>query len=144
METPVETLAFGDALALARRNWIRESAARLAMRGFDDYRRSDAFVVRQLARHSSPLGELGKNLAMTRQGGRKVVDGLVSRGYARVERDESDARKIVVTLTARGERYCHAIIDVIDEMNDEVRESADANDLAGSLRVLNIVHSKFS
>jgi DNA-binding MarR family transcriptional regulator len=142
-ESTREPLGLGDALALARRGWIRESAARLGERGFRDYRRSDAYVVRELARRSSPMGELGIVLDMTRQGARKVVDALVARGYADVSLDETDARKLVVSLSARGARYARAITEVIDELNAELRGAVSAEDFESSLRLLTIVRERF-
>jgi DNA-binding MarR family transcriptional regulator len=142
-EDPSETIAFGDQLALARMAWIEECAQRLKSRGFDDYRRSDAFVVRLLARRSSPLGELADTLAITRQGARKIVDALVARGYANVERDEHDARRLVIALTNRGRRYARAILAVIDEMNSEVHEAVAARDFVATTRVLQTLDAMF-
>ncbi|MFZ1063766.1 MAG: hypothetical protein WAN30_09895 [Acidimicrobiales bacterium] len=137
-------LGFGDTLALARLAWIREMSARLERSGFADYRRSDAFVVRRLARSAMTIGTLGIELSMTRQGARKVVDTLIERGYAHLERDESDARKSRVTLTRRGHDYARTIVHVIATMNAELRASVGARALDETARVLNRLRQDFS
>jgi DNA-binding MarR family transcriptional regulator len=137
-------LAFGDWLALARRTWVRAIAARLAPKGFAEYRRSDAYVTRVLQLSALSLGTLGAELSMTRQGARKVVDGLVARGYARIHADEVDARKSMVELTPSGRDYARAIVSVIATMNDELLGIVGKRDLETATRLLELVHDNFA
>jgi DNA-binding MarR family transcriptional regulator len=125
-----------DWVALARQAWIRETRARLARQGFNDYRRSDAFLLRRLRRASSSLGEMGSDLEMTRQGARKLVEGLVQRGYARVARDATDARRFNVELTASGAAYAEAIVATIRSMNREIAKNISRDDLEVALSVM--------
>src|SRR5471032_2769528 len=97
--SPQAPILFGDLLALARRNWVDEMGRRLGRLGHGDYRRSDALALRRLRRGPTPLSELSGALGVTRQAARKVVVGLVERGYVQVERDRSDARRLNVELT---------------------------------------------
>src|ERR1700733_12983516 len=108
---------FGDLLALARQSWIAQMAGGLAARGYSDYRRSDAAAVRQLQRGSMSIGRLGAVLGVTRQGARKVADGLVNRGFATTGRDDTDTRQVNVTLTPAGEAYARALTQVIERLN---------------------------
>jgi len=111
---------FGDLLARARQSWVNEMAKRLTLRGYSEYRRSDAATMRLLADRSFAIGELGEVLGVTRQAARKVVDQLEARGLARTERDATDARQLNVVLSPEGRRYSAAVTAVIMELNEEV------------------------
>jgi DNA-binding MarR family transcriptional regulator len=134
--TPV---LFGDLLALARRSWVTEMARRLEKQGFHDYRRSDAATLRWLRQGPMPLGELASTLGVTRQGGRKAIDGLVARGYALVERDEQDARRLNVRLTTPGYEYATAVVGVVLALNQELDTQLDPYDLVVVKSVLRSV-----
>ncbi|MGC1418524.1 MAG: MarR family transcriptional regulator [Acidimicrobiales bacterium] len=138
-----EPSLFGDLLALARLRWVREMARRLEGQGFDDYRRSDAIALRWLVRGPMPLGELASTLDVTRQASRKVVDGLVSRGYALVERDRHDARRLNVQLTELGALYARAVIDTIEELNAQLDRRTDPYDMAVVKSVLRSVSTLY-
>ena len=127
---------FGDLLALARQSWLGEMARRLAALGYDDYRRTDAAVMRLLLRGPLPVGQLGIPLGVTRQAARKVADGLEQRGFAATGRAPRDARQLTVTLTPSGRDYARAIVTVIDELNHEVARRTDPAQLAAADAVL--------
>jgi DNA-binding MarR family transcriptional regulator len=134
------TYPFGDLLALARQSWLGQMAARLAERGYADYRRSDAAAARLLLRRGPvPVGQLGLGLGVTRQAARKVADGLQQRGYATTERDPRDSRQLNVTLTPAGQDYARAVIAVIGELNTEVAQRTDPAQLAAADAVLRAV-----
>lgn len=136
MSTP-PSYRFGDLLALARRAWVREMAARLEDAGYSEYRRSDAAALRLLARGGPvAIGELGSLLGVTRQAARKLADSLLQRGYASVERDAADARRLNVTLTRRGSAYARAIVDVIEALNRELAQRVDPAQLRAADAVL--------
>jgi DNA-binding MarR family transcriptional regulator len=73
---------------------------------------------------------------MTRQGARKLVEGLVQRGYARVARDATDARRFNVVLTASGAAYAEAIVATIRSMNREIAKNISRDDLEVALSVM--------
>jgi DNA-binding MarR family transcriptional regulator len=130
---------FGDLLALARQSWLGEMARRLAALGYDEYRRTDAAVMRLLLRGPLPVGQLGMPLGVTRQAARKVADGLEQRGFATTGRDQRDARQLNVTLTPAGRDYARAIVTVIGELNREVARRTDPAQLAAADAVLRAV-----
>lgn len=115
---------FGDILALARRSWVRRVSARAASAGFLDYRRSDTVLLRILARGERPIGQIGDALGISRQGARKLADGLVARGYAELTSDPVDARRRLVRLTERGLAYHRTLHDAAEALNDEVHRLA--------------------
>jgi len=134
------TYPFGDLLGLARQSWLGQMAARLAQRGYADYRRSDAAATRLLLRRGPvPVGQLGTGLGVTRQAGRKVADGLQQRGYATTGRDPHDSRQLNVALTPAGRDYARAVIAVIEELNTEVGQRTDPAQLAAADAVLRAV-----
>jgi DNA-binding MarR family transcriptional regulator len=132
------TYLFGDLLALARQSWVRAMADRLQQRGHGDYRRSDAAVLRLLRRRPLSIGELGEVVGVTRQAARKMAAGLQQRGYARLERDPDDSRRLNVVLTAAGEAYAGEISDVIEILNRELRERVEPDELLAADTVLRV------
>ena len=107
--------------------------------GYEDYRRSDAAVMRRLRRGPLSIGQLGTALGTSRQAARKVADGLERRGLATMERDSDDTRQVNVLLTADGEAYAAAVTKVIERLNRNLTRRVDAADLAGADRVLRAV-----
>src|SRR5580658_3414830 len=114
---PVAKMLFGDLLAQARERWIRAMAKRLGALGFEDYRRSDPLVLRSLRSGEVSLGSLTEIIGLTRQGARKVVSGLVDRGYARVTSSTSDSRCRMVALTPLGREYLAAVVATLRALN---------------------------
>jgi DNA-binding MarR family transcriptional regulator len=134
---------FGDLLALAREGWVREMARRLARAGFNDYRRSDALALRWLVHGPLPLATLTTALGVSRQATRKVVEGLVERGYARVNVDTSDSRRRNADLTPVGHDYAEAVIEVLAALNSELTIKVDPGDLDTARFVLTFVKDNF-
>ena len=132
-------MLFGDILALARERWIRAMAQRLDALGFSDYRRSDPLVMRSLRHGDVALGSLGVTLGLTRQGARKVVSGLVERGYARVTPSALDSRRRTVELTTRGRDYLRAVVVTLRALNDEVVAGVEVDQLDAAYSVLEFV-----
>jgi len=141
---PVAEMLFGDLLAQARERWIRVMAQRLGALGFHDYRRSDPLVMRSLRGGEVSLGALGVRLGVTRQAARKVVNGLVGRGYAQVTTSSQDSRRRLVNLTPRGRDYLAAVVATLRAMHDEVVDSVDPQQLAAAYSVLVVVRDTFS
>lgn len=111
-------------------------ATRLEGRGYRDYRRSDAAVMRLLRHRGLSIGELGAALGITRQAARKLTDGLERRGYARTEQDPRDSRRLNILLTNEGEAYAQAVVEVIQALNRELADRVDSDQLAAADTVL--------
>lgn len=133
---PEAKVLFGDLLAMARERWIRAMAERLSARGYHGYRRSDPLVMRLLRSGDVPLGNLAVALGLTRQGARKVVSGLVERGYAQVTASTTDSRRRLVALTPSGRDYLDDVVATLRELNDEVVANVDADQLSAAYAVL--------
>jgi DNA-binding MarR family transcriptional regulator len=136
-------MLFGDLLAQARERWIRVMALRLDALGYHDYRRSDPLVMRSLRRGDVSLGSLGVTLGVTRQAARKVVNGLVARGSARVRTSPEDSRRRMVELTPRGREYLAAVVATLRALHDDVVDHVDPQQLAAAYSVLEVVRDRF-
>ncbi len=144
MPSRARALRFGDLLGLARQAWIREMAARLAARGYDGYRRSDALVLRTLRRGPMPVGRVAGALGVSRQAARKVVDGLERRGYASTERDAGDARRLNVVLTSEGAAYAAAVVAAVASINADFESRVDPATLQAARAVLAEVLARYA
>lgn len=76
----------------------------LAKAGYDDIPRNGLYVIGGLALGAGdiPLGQLVKELRVSKQAAGQLVDTLVLRGYLERTVDTEDRRKLTVTLTERG------------------------------------------
>lgn len=134
-----QPLLLGDALALARAHWVQTMKARLARRGYEDYRRSDPLALRILARGPRALNEVAIPLHVSRQAARKVVDTLERRGYVEISSDPTDGRRRLVHLSARGITYHDEVVAAMGDLNDAVRANVDPSTMRAALWVLEYV-----
>jgi DNA-binding MarR family transcriptional regulator len=76
----------------------------LAEAGCDDVPKNGLYIIGGLALGAGgvPLGQLVKELGVSKQAAGQLVDTLVLRGYLERAVDETDRRKLTVTLTRRG------------------------------------------
>ena len=76
----------------------------LAEAGYDDIPGNGLYVIGGLAleREDVPLGQLIRNLRISKQAAGQLVDTLVTRGYLERANDKEDRRKLTVMLTERG------------------------------------------
>jgi DNA-binding MarR family transcriptional regulator len=70
--------------------------------GYDDIPGNGLYVIGSLALESFPLGQIIRQLGVSKQAAGQLVDTLVLRGYLERAVDEEDRRKLTVTLTVRG------------------------------------------
>jgi DNA-binding MarR family transcriptional regulator len=72
--------------------------------GYDDVPKNGLYVIGGLALGAGdvPLGQLIKELRISKQAAGQLVDTLVTRGYLERAVDPEDRRKLTVTLSERG------------------------------------------
>lgn len=136
MSTDQASYRFGDLLALARRSWVLAMTRELAVRGFPDYRLTDAASIRLLRAGPLSLGELAGVLGVTRQAARKVADGLQDRGLAATRAEPADARKVLVVLTEAGAAYERAVSEAIELLNSRIASQVGLAELRAADAVL--------
>jgi DNA-binding MarR family transcriptional regulator len=131
-----EPESFNGLLAVARLRWLNRMRARLAARGFTDFRRGDGAWIRILGAEPQGLGEIAEIIGVTRQAATKMADSLEQRGYVERRDDDADRRRVVLHLTDLGRRYEEAIVEVVDSLDEVFRASVSAADLDAAFRVL--------
>ncbi|MGA7460267.1 MAG: MarR family transcriptional regulator [Candidatus Korobacteraceae bacterium] len=92
--------------------------------GYDDIPGNGLYVIGGLAldRNDIPLGQLIREMRLSKQAAGQLVDTLVTRGYIDRSADKDDRRKLTVTLTERGRAAAAA--------QRAAREKVDADLLA--------------
>ncbi len=134
-----EPMHFGDTLALARRSWVRALRDSLAEQGYNDYRRSDGLALRFFSLGPDSLGAFADLTGTSRQAARKVVAGLIDRGYATLIIDPDDARRRLVLLTDQGDAYADAVIRSLATLNRQVETKVAKQQLEAAIEVLSFV-----
>lgn len=86
----------------ARHTYGAAMRAALAQAGYDDIPGNGLYVIGALALGEAPLGEVIRDLRVSKQAAGQLVDALVLRGYLERQVDPEDRRKLTVTLTERG------------------------------------------
>lgn len=84
------------------RSLIDQLHAELGRQGHPDVRPAYGFAMQAIGRDGATASELGRRLGISKQAAGKTVDRLEHLGYAERVDDESDGRRKVVRLTARG------------------------------------------
>lgn len=99
-----EEIVMPALLGHARATYGRAMRQTLADAGYDDIPKNGLYVIGGLAMGAGgvPLGQLVKELGVSKQGAGQLVDTLVLRGYLERTVDAQDRRKLTVTLTERG------------------------------------------
>jgi DNA-binding MarR family transcriptional regulator len=96
-------------LRRARRAYARAVTDALAETGFDDVPRNGAYVLAASAREGAQLGQIIRELAVSKQAAGQLIDTLVSRGYLDRAVDPQDRRRLTIALTERGAAAAAAI-----------------------------------
>jgi DNA-binding MarR family transcriptional regulator len=99
-----EQIVMPALLRHARTTYGRAMRRALEEAGYDDMPRNGMYIVGGLAlgANTVPLGQLVKELGVSKQAVGQLVDTLVLRGYLERKEDEEDRRKSNIVLTKRG------------------------------------------
>jgi DNA-binding MarR family transcriptional regulator len=100
-----EQIAIPALLRHARNTYGVAMRGALEDAGYDDIPKNGLYVIGGLAMDAGgvPLGQLVKELQISKQAAGQLVDALVLRGYLERTVDDADRRKLTVTLTERGQ-----------------------------------------
>jgi DNA-binding MarR family transcriptional regulator len=96
-------------LRAARGAYRHAIRARLADGGFDDMPRNGPYVLGGMANHRGSIGNLIRELDVSKQAASQLIDTLVVRGYLRRATDPEDRRRMTVELTDRGREAARAV-----------------------------------
>ena len=123
-ETVLPEIGLPVLLRHARNTYGTAMRRALAEAGYDDIPGNGLYVIGGLAlgRDDVPLGQLIRELRISKQAAGQLVDTLVARGYLARAIDKDDRRKLTITLTERGQAAAAA--------QHAAREKVDADLLA--------------
>jgi DNA-binding MarR family transcriptional regulator len=101
---PLDNIGLPVLLRHARNTYGAAMRRALNDAGYDDIPGNGLYVIGGLAldRDDIPLGQLIREMRLSKQAAGQLVDTLVTRGYLERAVDKDDRRKLTITLTERG------------------------------------------
>jgi DNA-binding MarR family transcriptional regulator len=115
-----EQLGIPGLLRAARRAYGAAVRAAFTDAGFDDIPRNGAYVLARVYDNNSPVAELTRELSISKQAVSQLVDTMVMRGYLERSADPEDRRRMLITLTPRGEAAARVSWEAATEVDDEL------------------------
>jgi DNA-binding MarR family transcriptional regulator len=88
--------------------------------GFDDIPRNGAYVLARTYDNSSPLPNLIRELGISKQAVSQLIDTMVMRGYLKRSEDSEDRRRMLITLTPRGEAAARVSWEAATQVDAEL------------------------
>jgi DNA-binding MarR family transcriptional regulator len=123
---PHEPEPIPSLLRRARRAYAQAIQADLAEAGCDDVPRNGAYVLAASAREGAQLGQIIRELAVSKQAAGQLIDTLVSRGYLDRSVDPQDRRRLTISLTERGAAAAAVIGAAVGEVDARLRQRVSA------------------
>ncbi len=136
-----ETVSMPALLRHARNTYGVAMREALATAGFDDIPGNGLYIIGGLAlgalnEGGVSIGQLCRELRITKQAAGQLVDTLVLRGYLDRAADEDDRRKLIVTLTDRGRAAARAQTEGREKIDAALAAAVGEDDIARSRRTL--------
>jgi DNA-binding MarR family transcriptional regulator len=144
MDTPgafFETIPLPVLLRHGRNTYGLAMRRALAEAGYDDIPGNGLYVIGGLAldRADIPLGQLIKELRISKQAAGQLVDTLVMRGYLERTMDKDDRRKLTIALTERGRAAAATQAAAREKVDAELLASVGQDDLSRTRRTLAVL-----
>lgn len=113
----------------------------LAEAGYEDLPKNGLYIVGGLAMDGPgiPLGQLIKELRISKQAAGQLVDMLVTRGYLERTVDPEDRRKLTIALTERGRAAAQSQSDARRKIDAELLASVGQEDVSRTRRTLAVL-----
>lgn len=121
-QQPPGDVALPALLRAARRTYGLAVGDALAKVGFDDMPRNGSYVIGAIARTGAPLGQIIRQLGVSKQAAGQLVDTLVARGYLDRSVDPEDRRRLMISLTERGAAAAAVLSSVVERVDIELEE----------------------
>jgi len=133
-----EEIAMPALLRHARSTYGVAMRRALEQAGYEDIPKNGMYVIGGLALGVGgvPLGQLVKELGVSKQAAGQLVDMLVLRGYIDRTVDAADRRKLTVTLTERGRAAAVIQRDVVKKIDAELSARVGKEETLRARRVL--------
>ncbi len=110
-------------LAEGRKTYGLAIRRAFAAEGFDDIPRLGPRLLGGLQRFGSQPTDIAADFGISKQAASKLVDALVVRGYLERSVDPGDRRRMLLSLTARGEAAARASWAATDRVDRELVEA---------------------
>jgi DNA-binding MarR family transcriptional regulator len=109
--------------------------------GYDDIPGNGLYVIGGLAldRSDIPLGQLIREMRLSKQAAGQLVDTLVTRGYIDRSADKDDRRKLTVTLTERGRAAAAAQRAAREKVDADLLAAVGKDDIDRTRRTLAVL-----
>jgi DNA-binding MarR family transcriptional regulator len=133
---PIEEWPLPALLRGARAVYGATIHRQLAECGCDDLPPNGPYVLGAIARTGAPLGDVVRQLGVSKQTAGQLVDTLVTRGYLDREVDPADRRRLVVRLTDRGEAAASLIRSVVESVDAQLQETVGPRRMAHTRETL--------
>jgi DNA-binding MarR family transcriptional regulator len=131
-----EVEAFPSLLRRARRTYAQAIQTALAEADFDDVPRNGSYVLTAIARGGGQLGQIIKELGVSKQAAGQLIDTLVSRGYLDRSVDPQDRRRLTICRTERGAAAADVIRGAVTEVDARLLERVSAEQAGNARAVL--------
>jgi DNA-binding MarR family transcriptional regulator len=107
-------------LRAARAAYRHAVSEAFAEAGFDDIPRNGAYVLARTYDNTAQLTAMTRELAISKQAVSQLIDTMVMRGYLQRVADTDDRRRMVLTLTPRGEAAAMAAWHAVSAIDEEL------------------------
>jgi DNA-binding MarR family transcriptional regulator len=133
-----QQVVFPALLRHARTTYGKAMRAALDEAGFDDIPGNGLYVIGGMALREGEItiGQLMKELRITKQGAGQLVHALVMRGYLSRTVDERDRRQLIVTLTERGRAAAKVQAGAREDIDAQLAARVGEADVQAARRVL--------
>jgi DNA-binding MarR family transcriptional regulator len=133
-----EQIVMPALLRHARSTYGSEMRRALEEAGYEDIPKNGMYVIGGLAMGAGgvPLGQLVKELGVSKQTAGQLVDMLVLRGYIARAADPNDRRKLTVTLTERGRAAAAIQKKAVKKIDAELAARVGKDEILCARRVL--------
>jgi DNA-binding MarR family transcriptional regulator len=133
-----DEIAIPALLRHARTTYGTAMRRALIAAGYDDIPKNGLYVIGGLALGAGglPLGQLVRELGVSKQAAGQLVDVLVLRGYLERTVDASDRRKLTVTITERGRAAAAVQAAARQKIDERLLDAVGAEDVGRTRRTL--------
>jgi DNA-binding MarR family transcriptional regulator len=136
-----EEVAVPALLRHARTTYGLAMRRALAEAGYDDIPKNGLYIIGGLALGADglPLGQLVKELGVSKQAAGQLVDVLVLRGYLERTVDSEDRRKLTINLSERGRAAAGVQTAALKKIDAELLARVGRDDVGCTRRTLAVL-----